>query len=104
MGVGCFLILLPFLPAMLWAAILVYCLWPLYARFSRYVRPSVAAFVITVVAAGIVLVPLVHLALIAAKAARDNRDWVQGIVQNGLPPAPAFLLRVPLIGGILTAS
>lgn len=102
LGIGCFLILLPFLPAMLWAAILVYCLWPLYARFSRYVRPSVAAFVITLVAAAIVLVPLVHLALIAAKAARDNRDWVQGVMQNGLPPAPAFLMKIPLIGGLLS--
>jgi predicted PurR-regulated permease PerM len=102
LGIGCFLILLPFLPAMLWAAILVYCLWPPYAWFSRYVRPSVAAFVITLVAAAIVLVPLVHLALIAAKAARDNRDWVQGVMQNGLPPAPAFLMKIPLIGSLLS--
>ena len=87
---------------MLWAAILVYCLWPLYTGFSRHVRPSVAAFVITLVVAGIVLVPLIHLALVAAKEARNSRGWVQDVMQNGLPPAPAFLQRIPLIGGLLS--
>jgi predicted PurR-regulated permease PerM len=102
LGVGCFLILLPFLAAMLWAAILVYCLWPLYTKFCRYVRPTVAAFVITLVVAGVVLVPLVHLALLVAKGARDSRGWVQDVMQNGLPPAPVFLQKIPLVGSILS--
>ncbi len=78
LGMGCLLILLPFLPAMLWAGILVYCLWPLYAGFRRYTRPSVAAFVITLVVAGIVLVPLVHLALLAAREAREIEPGSEG--------------------------
>jgi predicted PurR-regulated permease PerM len=101
LGFGCFLILLPFLPAMLWAAILVYCLWPVYAGFSRYVRPSLAAFLITLAVAGVVLVPLVHLALVVAKEARAGRGWVQDVILNGLPPAPAFLAKIPLMGGIM---
>ncbi len=52
LGVGCLLILLPFLPAMIWAAILVYCAWPLYQRCIPYVRPGVAALVITVTIVG----------------------------------------------------
>lgn len=96
------MILLPFLPAMIWAAILVYCLWPVYARFCGYVRPSVAAFVITLVVAALVLVPLVHVALLAAHEARHSRGWVTGVLQNGLPPAPAFFLKIPLVGGLLT--
>jgi predicted PurR-regulated permease PerM len=102
LALGCFLILLPFLPAMLWAGILVYCLWPLYIRLVRYVRPSVAAFLITLVVAALFLVPLVHLALVAAKEARGSSRWVQDVIQNGLPPAPAFLLKIPLIGGVLS--
>jgi predicted PurR-regulated permease PerM len=102
LGLGCFLILLPFLPAMIWAAILVYCLWPVYVRFCRYVRPTVAAFVITLVASALVLVPLVHVALLAAKEARESRGWVTSVLQNGLPPAPAFLLKIPLVGGLLS--
>ncbi len=102
LGVGCLLILLPFLPAMLWAAILVYCLWPIYVGFCRHVRPSIAAFVITLVVAAVVLVPLIHLALVAAKEARDSRGWLQDVMQNGLPPAPAFLQKIPLVGGLMT--
>ena len=102
LGVGCFAILLPFLPAMLWGAILVYCVWPLYSQCTRYVRPSLAAFVLTVLVAGIVLVPLVHLGLVAAKEARESRGWVHNTILNGLPPAPAFMEKIPLIGSVLT--
>jgi predicted PurR-regulated permease PerM len=102
LGVGCFLILVPFLPAMLWAGILVYCLWPLYMRFTKHVRPVVAAFIITLLVAGIVLVPLVHLALVAAKEARQSRGWISNVMQNGLPPAPLFLQKIPLIGSLLS--
>jgi predicted PurR-regulated permease PerM len=65
-------------------------------------RPTVAAFIITFAVAGIVLVPLIHLALVAAKEARDSRGWVQDVLQNGLPPAPAFLQKIPLIGGLMS--
>lgn len=102
LGLGCALILLPFLPAMLWAAILVFCLWPVYTKLCGYVRPSVAAFVITLVVAVLLLVPLVHLALVAAREARDSRGWVTDVMQNGLPPAPSFLHRIPIVGGMLT--
>jgi predicted PurR-regulated permease PerM len=102
LGIGCLLILLPFLPAMIWAAILVYCAWPLYQGCTRYVRPGVAAFVITVAVACIVLIPLAHLGLVAAKEARESQGWVHEAMQNGLPPAPAFLAKIPIIGSILT--
>ena len=102
LGFGCLLILLPFLPAMIWAAILAYCLWPVYTAFSRYVRPTVAAFVITLVVAACVLVPLVHMALLAAKEAKESRGWVTSVIQNGLPPAPAFLQKIPLVGGLMS--
>jgi predicted PurR-regulated permease PerM len=102
LGIGCLLILLPFLPAILWAGILVYCTWPIYEFLKRYVRPGVAAFVITLVVAGIVLVPVIHVGLIAAKEARESQGWVHSAMQNGLPPAPAFFDRIPLIGSLLT--
>jgi predicted PurR-regulated permease PerM len=102
LGVGCFLILLPFLPAMLWAAILVYCTWPLYVRVARHARPAMAALLITLVVAAIVLVPVVHVGLIAAKEARESQRWVHSAMLNGLPPAPAFMAKIPLIGGMLT--
>jgi predicted PurR-regulated permease PerM len=98
LGLGCFLILLPFIPAMLWAAILVYCTWPGYQRACAYVRPSVAALLITLLVAAIVLVPVVHVGLVAAKEARESQLWVHSAMLNGLPPAPEFFSKIPLIG------
>ncbi len=102
LGAGCLLILLPFLPAMLWAAILVYCTWPLYERTTAYMRPGIAAFLITAAAAAILLIPLIHIGLVAAGAARDSKHWLYDILQYGLPPPPGFLARIPLIGSFLT--
>jgi predicted PurR-regulated permease PerM len=101
LGFGCFLVLLPFLPAMLWAAIIVYCLWPVYVRLARYVPATIAAFVITAVLAALILVPLVHIALMAAGEARHHRSYVQNVMQNGLPPAPGFVQHIPIVGGML---
>jgi predicted PurR-regulated permease PerM len=102
LGLGCLLILLPFLPAMLWAAILVYCSWPLYARGQRYTGPVAAAFLLTLAVALIVLIPLIHIALVAAKEARDSQGWVHAAMQDGLPPAPDFLAKIPLIGTMIS--
>jgi predicted PurR-regulated permease PerM len=102
LGVGCLLILLPFVPAMLWAAILVYCTWPLYVRVARWLRGGPAALLITLVVAGIVLVPVVHVGLLAVKEARESQRWLHSAMLNGLPPAPEFLAKIPLIGGLLT--
>ena len=102
LGLGCFAVLVPFLPAMLWAAILVYCVWPFYAWCVRYVSPSLAALLLSIVIAGILLVPLVHLGLIAAREARESQGWVHDAMLNGLPPAPAFLARIPVLGSVIT--
>lgn len=102
LGIGCLLILLPFVPAMLWAGILVYCTWPIYTRFTKYIRPGLAATLITLAIAGIVLVPLVHLGLVAAKEARESQGWVADAMENGLPPAPAFLDKIPVLGSMIT--
>jgi predicted PurR-regulated permease PerM len=102
LGIGCFLILLPFVPAMLWAAILVYCTWPIYLRMKRYVRATPAAFILTVLVALIVLLPLIHIGLVAAKEARDSQAWIREAMRNGLPPAPDFLAKIPLVGSLIT--
>lgn len=103
LGLGCALILLPFLPAMVWAAILVFCFWPLYTKLCKHVRSGIAAFAITLIIAVVLLVPLVHLVLLLAKQARDSQSWVTGVMMYGLPPAPSFMLKVPVVGGALSS-
>lgn len=103
LGLGCALILLPFLPAMVWAAILVFCFWPLYVRLCRYIRSGIAASAITLVMAVILLVPLVHLVLLLAKQVRASQKWVSSVMIYGLPPAPPFLAKIPVIGGAIAS-
>ena len=102
LATGCFFILLPFLPAMLWAAILVYCTWPVYERLAGYLRPAAAAFVLTLLGGAIVMIPLVHIGLVAAREARESQGWVRDAMQNGLPQAPYFLAKIPVLGSIMT--
>src|SRR5689334_96755 len=60
---GCLAILLPFLTAILWAAILVVSTWPLFARLARAFggRRSAAAATMTLGLAALLLVPLIVL-------------------------------------------
>ncbi len=102
LAAGCLLILLPFLTAMAWAAIIVYCMWPLYLRCLRYLRPSLAALLVTVGLALLVLIPLVHIGMVGAKEARHGEHWVYRAINEGLPPAPASLAKIPLAGTLLT--
>ncbi len=101
LGTGCLIILLPFLPAMLWASVLVFCTWPLFERMCQYVRPRVAALLLSLLGGVIVLIPLVHIGLIAAKEARESEGWVRDAMQNGLPPAPDFIVKIPKVGNFL---
>ncbi|MDE8349324.1 MAG: AI-2E family transporter [Acidocella sp.] len=101
LGFGCLLILLPFVPAMLWAAILVYSTWPFYAWLKRFLPTSLAAFILTLLVALICLLPLINIGLVAAKEARVSQDWIHLAVQDGLPPAPEFLSRIPIVGTLI---
>src|SRR5688500_5308656 len=58
---GCFVVLRPFLAAVVWAAILVVSTWPLYCHVERIAggRRSLAALVMTLGLAVLLLLPLV---------------------------------------------
>jgi predicted PurR-regulated permease PerM len=98
--VGCFVVLRPFLAAVVWAAILVVSTWPLYCHVERIAggRRSLAALVMTLGLAALLLLPLVAL------GARLSGDVVQllavvrSAAEAGLPSPPAWLVDIPLAG------
>ena len=59
--IGCFIVLRPFLSALLWALILSFATWPVYALIERMLggRKGIAAMLTTLLVALIVLMPLV---------------------------------------------
>ncbi|WP_082145604.1 AI-2E family transporter [Microvirga massiliensis] len=99
LAVGCILVLKPFLNAILLAVTLCVSTWPLYRRTEQLLgrRRTPAALLMTVIIAGILLIPLIALGEnLADDVARLNAAFYSA-VERGLPP-PDWLQRLPLVG------
>jgi predicted PurR-regulated permease PerM len=104
--VGCLLVLKPFLTALLSAAILCFSTWPLYRTIERWLggRRSLAALAMTLL---MILVLVLPLALIAGTYADDVPrllDGLRGMLADGLPGPPAWVVTLPLAGEWLDAG
>jgi predicted PurR-regulated permease PerM len=101
--VGCFVILRPFISALLWAGIVCYSSWPLYTWLTRVLRGrrQLAAGIMVAISALVLVMPF---AVVGARLAGNRAQFmpiVAEILQTGLPPAPAWLQQVPVIGVLL---
>jgi predicted PurR-regulated permease PerM len=93
-------VLLPFLPATVWATMIVVATWPwlrtLEARFGNRRLPAIA--VMTLALLLLLVLPL----WLAIDTIVEHADALsaaaQNIVANGLPPAPDWLSGLPLVG------
>ncbi|MCX7846447.1 MAG: AI-2E family transporter [bacterium] len=98
--VGCFVVVRPFLSALLWAAILVYAAWPCYVwvRARLGGRRTLAAVIMTTLIAVVMVIPFVLVGLTLA----DNIAWIVKKIEearsNGLPALPGWVEKIPLIG------
>jgi len=96
-------IMLPFLPAILWATTLVLATWPLLLRIQRYVgnRRSVAVLVMTSTVLLILIVPL----WVAVSTVVANIDVIGDMMRAALtvrlPPPPEWVSAIPLAGARL---
>lgn len=103
---GCGIILWPFLSAILWAAILAFTTWPLYARLRRRLRPWIAALTMMLGSAIAIVVPLAFLATTGI----SDIPGVLNAVNNAIPHSadtvqpPAWLAHVPIVGPQLLAA
>ena len=99
--VGCFLVLRPFLAAMLLAAVLCISTWLPYLWLLRRMkgRQNIAAFIMTLSLALVVILPL---ALVAYNLADNVTAFYEGVkqaVEAGPLEPPAWVKGVPLVGG-----
>lgn len=101
--VGCFIILRPFLTAIVWAAILAFSTWPVYARLKDSLggRRTLSASIMTVAIGVLLIAPFV----IVVAALADNSVLVvtaaRSAIDQGLPDPPLWLSQLPLVGGNL---
>jgi predicted PurR-regulated permease PerM len=105
LGLGCFLILLPFLPATLWAAILCFATWPLFIRLKSMLndRGTLAATLATLLLSAIIIVPAAYLVSKLSANIDEIIAATQKLIHEGPPAAPAWVASLPFIGSRLNA-
>jgi len=97
--IGIFMVLQPFLSAMLFAGVLAIATWPLFQRLRRTLRgnSTFAATVMLVMILVLVIIPITLLAAAAADKLPHAVEIVKGWARNGLQ-APEILKQIPGIG------
>ena len=100
LAIGCVVVLLPFLSALLWGAILVFTTWPLFAwvRTHLHVGNRAAAAIMVLLTTVLIVVPIALAAPAGADDANALRTSFNAMLEAGLPGAPAWLSAVPVIG------
>ncbi|MBC7801736.1 MAG: AI-2E family transporter, partial [Gemmatimonadaceae bacterium] len=99
-AVGCAIVLLPFLSAILWAAILVFSTWPMFVwiRVRLGASRGWAAGIMVMVTAVLIVLPLGLAAPSGADEVNQLRAAIEGALSGGLPNAPQWLISLPFVG------
>jgi len=100
------LIVMPFVPALVWGTTIVISTWPVMQRLQSWLggRRGAAVAVMTILLLVIIVIPLY--AAIDAVVERTEKlpDFLRSLGENGLPPPPDWLGAIPLVGPRLTAA
>ncbi|MDP2155837.1 MAG: AI-2E family transporter [Sulfuricella sp.] len=98
---GCFLVLRPFMTAMLFAAVVCVSTWPLYLWLLHKLknRQNLAALTMTLSLTLVVILPLAVVAYNLADNVTAFYDAVRQSMEAGPPEPPAWLTGLPLLGG-----
>jgi predicted PurR-regulated permease PerM len=100
LGFGCFLVLRPFISALLWAAILAFTTWPAFKllRERGGLSPGMAALAMVTAEFLLIGVPI----LLATPTTREEVEALRAGAENALtgtlPGIAAFLSGLPLVG------
>ena len=101
--IGCLVVLMPFVTALLMAVILTYSTWPLYVRLRKSVggRRTLAAGLMMLAACVILIAPFVFVAFSLADSATELVEAVRKAFENGPPALPQWITGLPLVGETL---
>jgi predicted PurR-regulated permease PerM len=104
--VGCFLVLRPFMAAILFAAVICVFTWPLYRRVWLRLgnRDTLAAITMTLLLLIALILPMAYLAANLADSAATLFDELRPVLQNLQPHAPEWMRNLPLVGGQVSES
>ena len=103
---GCLLVLLPFLAAILFAAVICITTWPIYAwlRLKLRQRDWLSALAMTLLLILVILVPMIGLTAGLADGVSSAIDTLGPAFERGLPAhPPEWLATLPLVGDSIDA-
>jgi predicted PurR-regulated permease PerM len=103
LGIGCFLVLRPFISALLWAVILAYTTWPAFRFLRERARLPAGAAALAMVLAEFLLIglPIVFAAPTTREEVDALRRGAERLITEGLPGLVTFLVGLPFIGAYL---
>jgi predicted PurR-regulated permease PerM len=96
--VGCFMVLQPFLTALIWAVILTVTLWPLFELAAARTSRALAALAVVVLVTVVVLAPFAILFSQIADNSERVAAWTRAMIEAGPPDPPAWVQSLPLVG------
>jgi predicted PurR-regulated permease PerM len=97
---GCFVVLAPFLSALLWAIIVTFSTWGAHVRVHRALggRKTLAALVMTLTLAAVLVVPVAAVTMKLGDNAQNLTSAVTSMVREGVPMPPAWVGEIPWVG------
>ena len=97
---GCFLVLRPFMAAILLAVVVCVSTWPLYLWLLHRMkgRQNMAAFTMTLSLAHVLILPLALVAYNLAENVTSFYDSIRQVIEAGPPEPPAWLKGMPIVG------
>jgi len=101
--VGCYLVLHPLIPALLFAAVVCSATWPLHLRVRRALRgrSSLAALAMTLLLSVLVIGPCFLLAVNLAGNVKDAVEAGNALLKGGPLRPPAWIAQIPVLGEVL---
>ena len=98
--VGCYLVLNPFIPAILFAAVVCSASWPLYVWLRKVLwrNSTLAALAMSLLLVVLVIGPSLLLAASLTDSVTALTDAIKAKLDGGPVPPPVWLTDVPLVG------
>lgn len=98
--VGVFLVLQPFLSAIVWAAVLAATTWPVFAWLRQRLsgRSWLAATTVTLLILLVVVTPFVVVGATLAENSDRVTAFVRNLIESGPPDPPAWVNDIPFVG------
>lgn len=97
---GCFLVLRPFLTAVLWAVVLCVTAWPMYQQLRGLLmkRHTLAAALMSVLIAVVFVAPFVIVGVTLADNSVRMAQFTRAFMEQGVTDPPGWVGGIPLIG------